>query len=90
MRFTLSATRTTAMWARLAEIPEDAWQDAIEMLGAQVAELQFAPDGWEHEPLRLILRSVPATTAELRATSRGRGDARRPARAAADGTRRAA
>jgi Transposase DDE domain group 1 len=65
MRFTLSATRTLTMWATLPQIPENAWEDAIEMRGAQVAELPFTPDGWEHEPLRLIVRRVPVTAAEL-------------------------
>lgn len=69
MRFTLSATRTSLMWSKLAEIANDAWQDAIEMRGAQVAELQFTPDGWKHEPLRLIVRRVPVTAAELLAGS---------------------
>jgi hypothetical protein len=69
MRFTLSGTRTKLMWAKLAEIPEGAWQDAIEMRGAQVAELSFTPEGWKHEPLRLIVRRVPVTAAELLAGS---------------------
>ncbi|MDQ6803693.1 MAG: IS1380 family transposase [Actinomycetota bacterium] len=69
MRFTFSATRTSLMWAKLAEIAEDAWADAIEMRGAQVAELPFAPEGWEHEPLRLIVRRVPVSAAELLAGS---------------------
>jgi len=69
MRFTLSATRTSLMWSKLAEIGEDAWEDAIEMRGAQVAELPFTPDGWKHEPLRLIVRRVPVTAAEVQATS---------------------
>jgi len=69
MRFTLSATRTSAMWAKLAEIPKNAWQDAIDMHGAQVAELPFTPEGWGHEPLRLIVRRVPVTAAELLAGS---------------------
>lgn len=59
LRFTFSATRTSLMWAKAAEIPEDAWQDAIDMPGAQVAELAFTPKGWEHEPLRLVVRRVP-------------------------------
>jgi len=33
--------------------------------GAQIAELQFTPEGWKHEPLRLIIRRVPVTAAEL-------------------------
>lgn len=69
MRFTLSATRTSLMWAKLAEIPEDAWTDAIDMQGAQVAGLAFTPEGWAHEPLRLIVRRVPVTAAQVNATS---------------------
>lgn len=69
MRFTFSATRTTAMWAKLHEIAEDAFKDATEMRGAQVAELQFTPEGWKHEPLRLIVRRVPVTAQELQAGS---------------------
>jgi hypothetical protein len=69
MRFTLSATRTSVMWAKLAEIAQDAWEDAIDMHGAQVAELPFTPEGWKHEPLRLIVRRVPVTAAEIHASS---------------------
>lgn len=69
MRFTLSATRTSVMWAKLSEIAEDAFEDASCMPGAQVAELPFTPEGWKHEPLRLIVRRVPVTAAEVQATS---------------------
>jgi Transposase DDE domain group 1 len=69
MRFTLSATRTSLMWTKLAEISESAWQDATRMRGAQIAELPFTPEGWKHEPLRLIVRRVPITAAELLAGS---------------------
>jgi len=69
MRFTLSTTRTSVMWAKLAEIAEDAWQDATGMRGAQIAELPFTPEGWKHERLRLIVRRVPVTAAELLAGS---------------------
>jgi len=69
MRFSLSATRTSTMWAKLAEIPDDAWVDATCMRGAQVAELAFTPEGWQHEPLRLIVRRVPVSAAELLAGS---------------------
>ncbi|HUL46038.1 MAG TPA: IS1380 family transposase [Steroidobacteraceae bacterium] len=65
MRFTLSATRTSVMWAKLAEIGEDAWAEAIDMHGAQVAEVPFTPEGWKHEPLRLIVRRVPVSAQEL-------------------------
>ncbi len=71
MRFTLSATRTSTMWSKLAEIKEDTWEEATCMRGAQVAssELPFTPEGWKHEPLRLIVRRVPVTASELQATS---------------------
>ena len=69
MRFTFSATRTSLMWSKLHEIPEDAWEEAIDMHGAQVAELPFTPEGWKHEPLRLIVRRVPISAAELLAGS---------------------
>jgi Transposase DDE domain group 1 len=69
MRFTLSATRTSLMWSKLDEIQEDAWDEAIDMHGAQVAELPFTPEGWKHEPLRLIVRRVPVTAAEIQASS---------------------
>ena len=66
MRFSFSATRTSVMWQKLSEIPEDAWSDATCIQAAQVAELQFTPEGWKHEPLRLIVRRVPVTAEELR------------------------
>ena len=69
MRFTFSAPRTATIWRAVGGVPTDAWQDAIDMRGAQVAELPFTPQGWKHEQLRLIIRRVPVTAAELAATS---------------------
>ena len=69
MRFTFSAPRTATIWRAVGDVPTDAWQDAIDMRGAQVAELPFTPQGWKHEQLRLIIRRVPVTAAELAATS---------------------
>jgi Transposase DDE domain group 1 len=63
--FTVSVPRNQAMWTALAEIPEDAWQDAIDMPGAQVAQTTYRPQGWKHEPLRLIVRRVPFTAQEI-------------------------
>jgi hypothetical protein len=80
-RFTLSAPRTTRMWRALREIPEDAWADATAMHGAQVAETAFTPDGWKHEPLRLIVRRVAVSAAELHA---GNAKARRRSTIPAD------
>jgi hypothetical protein len=69
LRFTMSAPRTATMWRALADIPEHAWADAIDMRGAQVAEVAFTPQGWAHEPLRLIVRRVAVSAAEIRAGS---------------------
>jgi hypothetical protein len=69
MRFTFSAPRTSVMWSKLAEIPADAWEEATCMKGAEVAELPLCPEGWKHEPLRLIVRRVPVTAEEVQRTS---------------------
>ncbi|MCA1681466.1 MAG: transposase, partial [Actinobacteria bacterium] len=69
VRFTMSAPRTTTMWRALREIFEDAWADATQMRGAQVAQTTFTPDGWKHEPLRLIVRRVAVSAAEIQAGS---------------------
>jgi len=58
-RFTVSVPRSSAMWTALHRIEENAWQDALGMDGAQVAETIYRPGGWKHEPLRLIVRRVP-------------------------------
>lgn len=67
--FSVSVPRSQAMWKALAEIPEPAWQEAREMEGAQVAETTYAPAGWEGEPLRLIVRRVPFSAAQIAAGS---------------------
>jgi hypothetical protein len=64
-RFTVSVPRNQAMWKALSAIPENAWVDALEMPGAQVAETTYRPDGWKHEPLRLIVRRVLFTASEI-------------------------
>jgi len=64
-RFTVSVPRSPAMWKALAAIGEDAWQDALEMEGAQVAEITYTPSGWKHQPLRLIIRRVPFTAEQI-------------------------
>jgi hypothetical protein len=64
-RFTVSLPRSQAMWAALERIDESAWGDALEMAGAQVAEITYRPGGWKHEPLRLIVRRVPFTAERI-------------------------
>jgi hypothetical protein len=64
-RFSVSVPRNQAMWRALGQIPDDAWVDALEMPGAQVAESTYTPAGWRHEPLRLIVRRVPFDAAKI-------------------------
>jgi hypothetical protein len=64
-RFTVSVPRNQAMWKTLGQIPEDAWTDATDMPGAQVAETTYTPGGWRHEPLRLIVRRVPFSASQI-------------------------
>jgi hypothetical protein len=64
-RFTVSVPRNQAMWKALGRIPENAWTDATEMPGAQVAETTYAPEGWRQKPLRLIVRRVPFSAQKI-------------------------
>jgi hypothetical protein len=64
-RFTVSVPRTAAMWKALGQIPQDAWQEAREMDGAQVAETTYTPGGWAHESLRLIIRRQLFTARQI-------------------------
>ena len=63
--FTVSVPRSQAMWKALAQIPEEAWQDALEMPSAQVAEITYTPQGWKAEPLRLIVRRAVFSAAQI-------------------------
>ncbi|HEV8320677.1 MAG TPA: transposase, partial [Myxococcota bacterium] len=64
-RFTVSVPRNQAIWKTLAQIPDAAWTDALEMPGAQVAETTYRPSGWRHEPLRLVVRRVPFSAQKI-------------------------
>lgn len=68
-RFSVSVPRNRAMWKALARIPETAWQQAQAMEGAEVAETSYTPAGWDAEPLRLIVRRVPFSAAQIAAGS---------------------
>jgi hypothetical protein len=64
-QFTVSVPRNPAMWAARGRIDEEAWADALDMPGAQVAETTYRPGGWKHEPLRLIVRRVAYTAEQI-------------------------
>jgi hypothetical protein len=71
-RFTVSVPRTTAIWKALERIADDAWQPATGMDGAEVAETTYTPEGWKHEPLRLIVRRRCFSARELSRSPRAR------------------
>jgi hypothetical protein len=71
-RFTVSVPRTSAMWTALERIPADAWTEATDMPGAEVAETTYTPEGWQHEPLRLIVRRVCFSARDLSKSPRAR------------------
>ena len=56
MDFAIGAKRITSMWKALAGIAEDAWRDAIDMAGAQVAVSPYKPADWPDGTVLLIRR----------------------------------
>jgi hypothetical protein len=58
VRFSISAPRSGAMWSALERIDADAWTPAEDLKDADIAETTYTPSGWQHEPLRLIVRRV--------------------------------
>lgn len=70
--FTVSVARTEAMWKLIAQIPQDAWADALDLAGAQIAEITYTPAGWKHESLRMIVRRTRYSAAEISTNPRAR------------------
>jgi len=56
--FTCSRKRTSALHRLRTEISSRSWRPALLMPQAEVAETTHTPQGWVHEPLRLIVRRV--------------------------------
>ncbi|MCA1698120.1 MAG: IS1380 family transposase [Actinobacteria bacterium] len=71
-RFTVSGPRSQAMWRLVGQIAEDAWSDADGLDAAQVAEIVYRPDGWTGEPLRLIVRRILYTAAQISSNAMAR------------------
>ena len=55
--FAIGARRIAPLWRLLAGIADDAWHDAIDMDGAQVAVAEYCPDWWPAST-RLLIRRV--------------------------------
>ena len=48
------------------------WKPALDMEGADVAEVAYRPGGWKHEPLRLIVRRVRVEADQISRDARSR------------------
>jgi hypothetical protein len=79
VRFSISVPRSGAMWRALEGIAEEKWRDAEDLADAQVAEASYVPGGWQHEPLRLIIRRVAHPADALSDDPRARRRATIPA-----------
>jgi len=56
MAFAIGAKRITSMWKALAGIADDAWREAIDMEGAQVAVSPYRPADWPDGTVLLVRR----------------------------------
>jgi len=69
--FAIGAKRIAPLWRLLAGIAGDAWHDAIDMDGAQVAVAEYCPDWWPANT-RLLIRRVALDPAQVSADPRSR------------------
>ena len=53
----IGARRTAPLWRLLDGVPNQAWTDAIDMTGAQVAVADYCPNWWP-ATIRLLIRRV--------------------------------
>jgi hypothetical protein len=67
--FAIGARRIAPLWRLLAGIAGDAWHDAIDMDGAQVAVAEYCPDWWPADT-RLLIRRVALDPAQVSADPR--------------------
>ena len=69
--FAIGAKRIAPLWRLLAGIADDAWHDAIDMDGAQVAVAEYCPDWWPADT-RLLVRRVALDPQQVSAGPRSR------------------
>jgi hypothetical protein len=69
--FAIAAKRNTAMWRAFASVPADAWVDAVDMPGARVAAVDYAPAGWPPDSYTIV-RRVRVDAEQISADSRSR------------------
>ena len=69
--FAIGAKRIAPLWRLLAGLADDAWHDAIDMDGAQVAVAEYCPDWWPADT-RLLIRRVLLDPEQVSADPRSR------------------
>jgi hypothetical protein len=69
--FAIAAKRNTAMWRAYASIEADGWVDAVDMTGAQVAAVDYAPAGWPAGTYTIV-RRVRVDAEQISADPRSR------------------
>jgi len=69
--FAIAAKRNPAVWRAIRAVPDDAWEPAKNMAGAEVAVCDYRPGGWP-EQTRAIVRRVRVEAEEIRADPRSR------------------
>ena len=85
--FAIAAKRNPAAWRALAAVPDEDWQDARGMAGAQVAACDYTPAGWPAGTYTLI-RRVQVPTEQLSADPQSPPPPHRRPRPARVGPRR--
>ena len=70
--FTCSLKRTPALHRLRTSISSRSWRPALLMPQAEITETTHTPKGWQHEPLRLIVRRVRIPVEELSEDPRSR------------------
>ncbi len=71
--FAIAAKRNSAMWRAYSSIDPDAWVDAKDMPGAQVAAVDYTPAGWPEDAYTIVRRvrvDADAISADLRSRRR--------------------
>jgi hypothetical protein len=72
LRFCVVVPRYWTLWEARRHLAPHRWRPALEMAGAEVAEMQFMPTGWTGEPLRLLVRRVRVEAEEISQSAKSR------------------
>ena len=67
----IAAKRNSAFWRELAGVPATAWTTARGMAGAQVAVMDYAPEGWPPDAYTIV-RRVKVEATDISADPRSR------------------